>query len=641
MPRLYLICLLLLSAECFGQKQLQRLVAHADAQVVALDYIEALKYYDQALVLEPNSIALHWKIAQANQQFKDYKTAARYYLKVYEQDPDGQQFPEAQLQYALMLKQQGLYKEALTQFKEVKKFFSEDKKSNGYLKSNQEIIACNWVLKQLKYVSAEELADLKKHPVNTVNAEFAHLFWNDTLVYSSLKADSIAEDQEQILSKHYKLAIYQFPSPKDVQRLVLNGQKNQFEYGNFCIAPDSSFALCSECTRSPNQFRCHIVKALPQNGSWYLDSTFQLDGLQDSYNSMPHLFELHAQLMLVYSAQQANGLGGTDLWLAAVNKEGQIIENINLGVLNSIENEVSPWYDPLFKRLYFSSTWHAGFGGFDIFYSNLQADGSFGPPINLGLPFNSPANDLYFFCQADTAYLSSNRLGSLYASHPTCCSDVFYQELLRPKEKKDQIISETVQVVKLPIKLYFENDHPNPKSTADFTELSYEETYLKYKGQYPVYLQKVTEGRDATATLQQTQSLLEFFESEVDKGMQDLALFREQVWQELQSGKQVSIMVQGFASPLAKSDYNVHLTNRRISAIKNYFEEIDGGKFAPYMLTTPSRLQFIEVPMGEYKANKDVSDNYYDQRNSVYSKDASLERRIEIIELRTETLPPR
>lgn len=641
MPRLYLICLLLLSAECWGQKQLQRLVAHADAQVVALDYIEALKYYDQALALEPNSIALHWKIAQANQQFKDYKTAARYYLKVYEQDPDGQQFPEAQLQYALMLKQQGLYKEALAQFKEVKKFFSEDKKSNGYLKSNQEIIACNWVLKQLKYVSAEELADLKKHPVNTVNAEFAHLFWNDTLVYSSLKADSIAEDQEQILSKHYKLAIYQFPSPKDVQQLVLNGQKTHFEYGNFCIAPDSSFALCSECTRSPNQFRCHIVKVLPQNGSWYLDSTFQLDGLQDSYNSMPHLFELNAQLMLVYSAQQANGLGGTDLWLATVNKEGQIIENNNLGILNSIENEVSPWYDPLFKRLYFSSTWHAGFGGFDIFYSNLQADGSFGPPINLGLPFNSPANDLYFFCQADTAYLSSNRLGSLYASHPTCCSDVFYQELLRPKEKKDQIISETVQVVKLPIKLYFENDHPNPKSTADFTELSYEETYLKYKGQYPVYLQKVTEGRDATATLQQTQSLLEFFESEVDKGMLDLALFREQVWQELQSGKQVSIMVQGFASPLAKSDYNVHLTNRRISAIKNYFEEIDGGKFAPYMLTTPSRLQFIEVPMGEYKANKDVSDNYYDQRNSVYSKDASLERRIEIIELRSETLPPR
>lgn len=641
MPRLYLICFLLLSAECWGQKQLQRLVAHADAQVVALDYIEALKYYDQALVLEPNSIALHWKIAQANQQFKDYKTAARYYLKVYGQDPDGQQFPEAQLQYALMLKQQGLYKEALAQFKEVKKYFSEDKKSNSYLKANQEIIACNWVLKQLKFVSAEELADLNKHPVNTVDAEFAHLVWNDTLIYSSLKADSIAEDQELVISKKYKLDIYQFPSPDEIQPVVLDGQNPNFEYGNFCIAPDSSFAFCSECKRTPSQFSCHIAKALPKNGSWYLDTTFTLNGFQDFYNSMPHLFMLKDQLMLVYSAQKPEGHGGTDLWMASISKEGQVIENNNISVLNSSENEVSPWYDPLFKRLYFSSTWHAGFGGFDIFYSNLQTDGVFGPPINLGLPFNSPANDLYFFCQADTAYLSSNRLGSLYASHPTCCSDVFYQEFPRPKSKKDQMITETVQVVKLPIKLYFENDHPNPKSTTDFTELSYEETYLKYKGQYPVYLQNVTEGRDATAALLQAQSLLQFFETEVDKGMQDLALFSAQVWQELQSGKQVSILVQGFASPLAKSDYNVHLTNRRISAIKNYFEEIDSGKFAPYMLTTPARLQFIEVPMGEYQANKEVSDNYYDQRNSVYSKDASLERRIEIIELRTETLPPR
>jgi hypothetical protein len=232
-------------------------------------------------------------------------------------------------------------------------------------------------------------------------------------------------------------------------------------------------------------------------------------------------------------------------------------------------------------------------------------------------------------------------LGSLYASHPTCCSDVFFQEFQRPKKKKDRSDTITLEIVKLPIRLYFENDHPNPKSTADFTELSYEETYLKYKGQYPMYLQKVADGRPSAEATLQTQSLLQFFDEEVNKGMQDLSIFSNQVWQELQAGKKVSIMVQGFASPLAKSDYNVHLTSRRISAIINYFEEIDGSKFAPYMLTQPSRLQFIEVPMGEYKANKDVSDDYYDQRNSVFSKDASLERRIEIIELRTEPLNPR
>jgi tetratricopeptide (TPR) repeat protein len=640
MPRFYLICLLLLCAECWGQKQLQKLVAHADAQVEAFDYIEALKYYDQALELEPNSIALQWKIAQTNLQFKDYKTAATYFLKVYEQDPDGQTYPQAQLYYALMLKQQGRYKEALAQFKEAKKYFAEDKKNSAYLKAEQEVIACNWVLKQLKFVSAEENTALLQHPVNTVDTEFGHLFLNDTLIFSSLRADSTANDQEQVFSAQYTIQLYQFPATSQKQ-LWIKGLRPGAEYGNFTLAPDSSFALCSECQRAASSLTCRIMRIDRQGNSWHLDSNTILSLPIDSYQSMPHLFELNGQLKLIYSAAASTGKGGLDLWITTIEKNGSVQNPINLSGLNSVENEVSPWFDPLFKRLYFSSTWHAGFGGYDIFYASLQTDGSFGPPVNMGMPFNSPANELYFFCQKDTAYLSSNRIGSLYASHPTCCSDVFYQYLARPQPKKVEEAAKTIQIVKLPIRLYFENDHPNPKTTTDFTELSYEETYIKYKSQYPLYLQKVTEGRDSLAAAAQAQALLAFFDQEVDHGMQNLALFREQVWEALQSGQQVSIMVQGFASPLAKSDYNVHLTNRRISAIKNYFEEIDGGKFAPYMLSTPLRLQFIEVPMGEYKANKDVSDNYYDQRNSVYSKDASLERRIEIIELRTESLPPR
>jgi hypothetical protein len=82
---------------------------------------------------------------------------------------------------------------------------------------------------------------------------------------------------------------------------------------------------------------------------------------------MPHLFELDGILQLIYSADEPNGKGGLDLWMSSLEKDGTFQKPVNLSGLNSIENEVSPWYDPLFKRLYFSSTWHAGFGGFDIF----------------------------------------------------------------------------------------------------------------------------------------------------------------------------------------------------------------------------------------------------------------------------------
>ncbi len=639
MSRFHLICLLFIAAQGWGQKQVQKWVAHADQQVIALDYIEALKYYQQALELEPTSIDLQWKIAQTNAQFKDYKTAARFYLKVFEQDPDGDRYPWAQLQYALMLKQQALYKEALAQFKEAKRFFSEDKTTYGYLKANQEVLACSWVLKQLKYVDNNLQNQLQAHPLNTIDAEFAHAFVDEQIIYSALKSDSIGADEELIFSKNYSINLYRYEGSRDASEVFIDNQRLNYEYGNLSVAPDSSFALCSECQRRADQLSCRVVRLLPNTTSWVLDSLYEISPTQSPYQSMPCLFEMNDTLCLIYAAQLASGLGGIDLYMAKIDQAGHLYEQKNLQSINSIENEVSPWFDPLSQRLYFSSTWHAGFGGFDIFYSNLEPDGSFGPPINLGHSFNSPANDLYFFCQGDTAFLSSNRLGSFYASHPTCCSDVFYTAFQRPKLPTDSTSSISIQVLELPIRLYFENDHPNPKTSSENTEFTYEETFSKYKSQFPIYLDKVAEGRDSIAAREQVAMLASFFEEEVEKGMNDLAIFKEQVWEALQSGEQVSIVVQGFASPLAKSDYNVHLTKRRIASIVNYFEEIDGGKFAPYMQTSPLRLQFIEEPMGEYKADQKVSDDLYDQKNSVYSKGASLERRIDIIALRTQKLP--
>jgi hypothetical protein len=206
----------------------------------------------------------------------------------------------------------------------------------------------------------------------------------------------------------------------------------------------------------------------------------------------------------------------------------------------------------------------------------------------------------------------------------------------RPTQIEKRKDSSDIKIVKLPIELYFENDCPDPKSRAETTNLNYEETFVQYQQQFPTYLKGVQQARDTSTARLLSNELQDFFSNEVVKGMDDLSLFCTQVWAELQQGKEVSIMVQGFASPLAKSDYNVHLTKRRIDAIKNYFEEVDNGKFAAYMQGEQPRLSFVEVPMGEYQAKKEVSDNFYDQRNSVYSTSASKERRIEIIELRSK-----
>ena len=48
-------------------------------------------------------------------------------------------------------------------------------------------------------------------------------------------------------------------------------------------------------------------------------------------------------------------------------------------------------------------------------------------------------------------------------------------------------------------------------------------------------------------------------------------------------------------------------------------------------------ISFTELPFGEYKTDKSVSDDYYDVRNSIYNPAAALERKIEIIAVSSRT----
>ncbi|GAB4421230.1 MAG: hypothetical protein OHK0039_35750 [Bacteroidia bacterium] len=53
------------------------------------------------------------------------------------------------------------------------------------------------------------------------------------------------------------------------------------------------------------------------------------------------------------------------------------------------------------KTLYFASDGYKGFGGLDIYKTTLNSDGTFGEVINIGAPFNTPADDYGFLLTAD------------------------------------------------------------------------------------------------------------------------------------------------------------------------------------------------------------------------------------------------
>ena len=117
---------------------------------------------------------------------------------------------------------------------------------------------------------------------------------------------------------------------------------------------------------------------------------------------------------LYFAAQLEDSYGGTDIYYVNTNKGNIMSAPINLGPrVNSPGNEIAPY---LFeKSLYFSSDVYYGYGGMDIYKSNMGSEGDFSIPLNLGPQVNSVADDFGFVLRNQgeglLGYFSSNREG--------------------------------------------------------------------------------------------------------------------------------------------------------------------------------------------------------------------------------------
>ena len=91
----------------------------------------------------------------------------------------------------------------------------------------------------------------------------------------------------------------------------------------------------------------------------------------------------------------------------------------------------------------------------------------------------------------------------------------------------------------------------------------------------------------------------------------------------------IELQIKGYASPLFASDYNINLSKRRIVSLLNYMHEFQNGSITQYLKN--EQLVIIELPFGESVSNKNVSDNPRNKKLSVYSVEAAMARKIEIV----------
>lgn len=611
-------------------------VSAGDKSLEEGDYLGASIYYKKSVDADPTLASNTFKYAESLRMINNYEEAEVFYAKTRELDVN-QQFPMSLFWLATMKKNQKKYMEAADLFRAFKSVKSVP--TIYTRKAKNEVLACEYAHKFIHDSLRVIIKNLGEN-LNSGDAEFApYPLGPSNMLLSVLKSQEINQEQE-VLDKHYHVKLYKAKQTEEEwsiqEELSKNINNPAYHNANATISDNGKRLYFSRCD---DLGACAIYVANKENGSWQnpvlLEAPINIVGTN---NTQPSLAYISGKEILFFVSNRQGGKGEMDIWHSVVTDDGKSFSAPkNAGKkVNSPDQEVTPFYNNQDGCLYFSSNWHNGFGGFDIFKSCGELK-SLGIPQNVGVPINSPANDLYFsYSDSSHGFLASNRLGSYSTSSKTCCNDIYSFEFL-PEPKEASAISEIVAMEQinqqLPV-LYFHNDEPNPKSTDTTTHLRYLETYQNYSDMTEKYQEEYARDLSPEDQEKAREEIEDFFVQYVDRGVSDLQVFLKLLKKELEQGLSMSVTIKGYASPLAKTDYNVNLTLRRISSLINDIKNYENGVFIPYIDGTAknkAHLEFEKIPFGEYKSDTTVSDNINDTRNSIYSKKAALERKIEVL----------
>lgn len=598
----------------YAQK-MKQWIKMADAAVAENDWPTAVAAYEGALELDSTLIELRYGYGEALYKTKDFG-AALYQLDYVFTKDKGRLFPDTQFWLAMCQKAEGDYSQALRNFKKYNKKIKRQPDSYKFKKSAIEIEACTWALNERKDDSALIINQLKNN-VNSTETEISP-YWQDSILYFATLAEG-----DRLLSYY---------APFD----SLAGEKSPVQLGldahhqaNITFSPDGNRVFCSLCDEKD---RCDLYVGEIENGEWYGFEKLPHVNKTGYTSTMPYFCEINGIGTLFYVSDRPGGEGGLDIWWSEFDDE-EPTPPINAGFqVNSPDNEITPFY--LDGHLYFSSDWHIGFGGFDIFKSAGRPR-HFAEPINLQYPINSAANELYYTYNlaGERGFMASNRLGSYVLEGERCCNDIYTFQY------RDSLVAEEERIANLealnkylPVTLYFHNDEPVPDSWDTTTTLSYMDAYNSYVALKPRYSTENARGLEAEEKESAELDVADWYEFYVDKGVNDLKLFTRLLKEELEKGTQVDLTIRGFASPRAESDYNVNLTKRRTSSLINFLREYEDGILIQYMVDSlgTGALTFVEIPYGEFEAAEGVNDQLNNEKESIYSRAARLERKIMI-----------
>lgn len=413
----------------------------ADGLFSSGSYFNAVDYYSQLLEEQPRNPYLNYQIAECYYFLRDYIPAAEFYGRTY--GMASAVYPESVYKEAIMLKMSGEYDRAVTRFQ---KFIDDNPKTYKNLKkrAQTEIEGCLMAKESMSNPIPATIKNAGAN-INTAYTELAPYPLGDTaLLFATMKSNQLVDANKEkradyvsrfMVARKAKYATGDrdtFEWPLD----FLDGQFNdsRFHVGNGVFSPGGDrfyFTKCLENDTNAMMCRIFVSEFESTNSKWTAPKELGNEiNIKGSSSTQPFIAKVGKNEILFFASNRTlQSRGGYDIWYSVYDtRQKSYRRPQNVGKqINTVGDEMSPYYDSRTGTLYFASNGWITMGGFDIF-SAKGGPSRYTDLSNLGYPINTSADELYYIHDPmgkPDAYVVSNRMGSVALKNPTCCDDIW------------------------------------------------------------------------------------------------------------------------------------------------------------------------------------------------------------------------
>ncbi|MBX9852376.1 MAG: OmpA family protein [Cytophagaceae bacterium] len=408
--KLRLILLLLLIPVAFNlpAQNIKKSLKNANGFYEKKLYNEAIPAYLEVLKIDPNHGEANYKLGVSYLKSRHKLKSMPYLEKAAQVKVDPKIAPDLYYQLARSYQFNHEYEKALNAYKEYKK--KVDPKDTEQIQSiDRKIFECENGMEYMKNPVKAKIDNMGPG-INSTHEDFAPVITPDEsiLVFTSRRPGSTGGLLDEEKNNEPYEDIYISYRKNGVWIAPVNVGKPINSDGH-----DASIAISSDGNKiyiykQDNLGTIYISKFT--EGTW--SKPEELGKGVNSKDGETSVTVTTDGQTIFFTSDRSGGQGDLDIYMAKKDKKGKWSEPVNLGPkINTPYAEESPFIHPDGRTLYFSSKGHSGMGGFDIFKSTMNNDGSWSVPEHLGYPINTADDDLYFVLSADNkhGYYSSER----------------------------------------------------------------------------------------------------------------------------------------------------------------------------------------------------------------------------------------